>query len=305
MEKNFITVTPDSGTGNATVTVVASENSGQDERSTSISISGGTMTRTLSINQEANPVTLEVSPTSLEFDPNGGLKQIQITCNTNWTIENSNPQLININPTSGTGNSSVNVIMMPNAAGDELNLSFTVKAGAISKTVSVKQTGVKSAGRLRNYNSPFTEVNMLIGRQEMLPYGWNSIGDFSIAPANTLTIKVVIKTDSIYQSTLSKLECVQYKTIGSNGVPIAYKTGNPPSANFSGQWSRTSGIPSRFTVVTTRQASLGEIEVQFQLIGAQVEDEGGYSFRITFKDPETQASLTAEAGFTITVTNQP
>lgn len=304
MKKDFITATPDSGTGDATVTVVASENSGQDERSNSISISGGTMTRTLSINQEANPVTLEVSPTSLEFDSNGGLKPIQITCNTNWTIENSNPQL-NINPTSGTGDSSVNVIMMPNTGG-ELNLSFTVKAGAISKTVSVKQTGVKSAGKLRNYNSPFTEVDMLIGKQEMLfPYGWNNIGDFPIAPANTLTIKVVIKTDSIYQSTLSQLECVQYKTPGTDGVPIAYKTGNPPSANFSGQWSRPSGIPSRFTVATTRQVSLGEIEVQFQLVGAQAEDEGGYSFRLTFKDPETQAPLTAEAGFTVTVTNQP
>ena len=304
MEKDFITVTPDSGTGNATVTVVASENSGQDERSTSISISGGTMKRTLSINQEATPVTLEVSPASLEFGPDGGLKQIQIICNTNWTIENSNPQL-NINPKSGTGNSSVNVIMMPNAGG-ELNLTFTVKAGAISKTVSVKQTGVKSAGILRNYNSPFTEVNMLIGRQEMLfPYGWNNIGDFPIAPANTLTIKVVIKTDEIYQSTLSKLECVQYKTPGAEGVTFAYKNGNPPSANFSGQWTKPSTTPSRFTVVTTRQVSLGEIEVQFQLVAARAEDEGGYSFRITFKDPVTQASLTAEAGFTVTVTNQP
>ena len=302
MEKDFITVTPDSGTGNATVTVVASENSGQNERSTSISISGGTMKRTLSINQEANPVTLEVSPASLEFGPDGGLKQIQITCNTDWTIENSNPQL-NINPKSGTGNSSVNVIMMPNAGG-ELNLSFTVKAGAISKTVSVKQTGVKSAGILRNYNPPFTEVNMLIGRQEMLfPYGWNNIGDFPVAPANTLTIKVVIKTDSIYQSTLSKLECVQYKTPGAEGVIFAYKNGNPPNANFSGQWAKPSSTPSRFTVVTTRQVSLGEIEVQFQLVAARAEDEGGYSFRLTFKDPETQAPLTAEAGFTVTVTN--
>lgn len=60
MEKDFITVTPDSGTGNATVTVVASENSGQDERSTSISISGGTMKRTLSINQEATPIPFKI-----------------------------------------------------------------------------------------------------------------------------------------------------------------------------------------------------------------------------------------------------
>lgn len=40
MQKDFITVTPDSGSGNRTVTVAAEENTG-NSRSSSIAISGG------------------------------------------------------------------------------------------------------------------------------------------------------------------------------------------------------------------------------------------------------------------------
>lgn len=51
MQKDFITVIPDSGSGSATVTVSASVNSGQ-ARSTSITISDGGMEKSVSISQE-------------------------------------------------------------------------------------------------------------------------------------------------------------------------------------------------------------------------------------------------------------
>lgn len=51
MDKDFISVNPDSGSGSATVTVSASTNSGA-ARSTSITISGGGITRTVNISQE-------------------------------------------------------------------------------------------------------------------------------------------------------------------------------------------------------------------------------------------------------------
>ena len=51
MQKDFITVTPDSGSGNRTVTVAAEENTG-NSRSSSIAISGGGMTRTITVNQK-------------------------------------------------------------------------------------------------------------------------------------------------------------------------------------------------------------------------------------------------------------
>lgn len=50
MKKDFITVTPDSGSGNTTITVVANENTG-NARSTPITISGGGITRTINVRQ--------------------------------------------------------------------------------------------------------------------------------------------------------------------------------------------------------------------------------------------------------------
>lgn len=51
MQKDFITVTPDSGTGNGTVTVAASENQSENSRTSKITIAGGGISRTISINQ--------------------------------------------------------------------------------------------------------------------------------------------------------------------------------------------------------------------------------------------------------------
>lgn len=50
MQKDFITVTPDSGNGTATVTVAAAQNTG-NARNSSIVISGGGMTRTIKVSQ--------------------------------------------------------------------------------------------------------------------------------------------------------------------------------------------------------------------------------------------------------------
>lgn len=56
MQKDFITATPDSGTGGGTVTVSASANTGL-ERNSSINISGGGITRTINISQK--PIYIE------------------------------------------------------------------------------------------------------------------------------------------------------------------------------------------------------------------------------------------------------
>ncbi len=55
MKKDFITVTPDNGNSDRTVTVQASGNSG-DNRNSTITISGGSMSRTITINQEGKPI---------------------------------------------------------------------------------------------------------------------------------------------------------------------------------------------------------------------------------------------------------
>lgn len=58
MKKDFITATPDSGgSGSTTVTVAASANQTESTRSTSLSVAGGGMTRTVGASQAAGVVT--------------------------------------------------------------------------------------------------------------------------------------------------------------------------------------------------------------------------------------------------------
>ena len=59
MKKDFITATPDTGSGNGTVSVKADENTG-DSRSTFITITGGGITRIIPISQEAGPLNIIV-----------------------------------------------------------------------------------------------------------------------------------------------------------------------------------------------------------------------------------------------------
>lgn len=51
MQKDFITATPDTGSGNGTINVTASKNI-SSKRSTSLTISGGGVTKTVNINQK-------------------------------------------------------------------------------------------------------------------------------------------------------------------------------------------------------------------------------------------------------------
>ena len=60
MQKDFITVTPDSGNGNGTVTVTASQNPTTSQRSSIIEVSGGVITRRISVNQESGGTVISI-----------------------------------------------------------------------------------------------------------------------------------------------------------------------------------------------------------------------------------------------------
>lgn len=59
MQKDFITVTPNSGNGNGTITLSASENQTVNQRSSTINVEGGGIKRTVNVLQEKGIVTYE------------------------------------------------------------------------------------------------------------------------------------------------------------------------------------------------------------------------------------------------------
>ena len=83
MKKDFLTVTPDSGSGNATVTVVASENIG-GARSTSIKISGGGMSRTINTSQQEGGFAPSTAPNGVYIQHSNGRLFLRSEWNIAW-----------------------------------------------------------------------------------------------------------------------------------------------------------------------------------------------------------------------------
>ncbi|MEQ9280064.1 MAG: BACON domain-containing protein, partial [Balneola sp.] len=70
---------------------VTSNSSTTSSRSGTVTISGGGLTRTVSISQGRAdpPTTLSVSPTSLSFDADGGTKSFEVNSNTTWSVSDN------------------------------------------------------------------------------------------------------------------------------------------------------------------------------------------------------------------------
>ena len=198
MKKDFITATPDSGgSGSTTVTVAASANQTESTRSTSLSVAGGGMTRTVGASQAAGVVTwnyyFSVTPTSLSFVAGGETKSVTVTSYRKKVINGvETPTQENVSwsaTISGTGFSKNTDGSSITAAANQSNsrsgtVSYTQTTSGKTASVSLSQAGVqytityKSSGSFENtyfaFNSNSTPTGtpmqyraMFGGREEI------------------------------------------------------------------------------------------------------------------------------------------
>ena len=169
MKKDFITATPDSGgSGSTTVTVAASANQTESTRSTSLSVAGGGMTRTVGASQAAGVVTwnyyFSVTPTSLSFVAGGGTKSVTVISYRKKVIngvETSTQENVAWTATiSGTGFSKntdgTSITAASNQSGSRGgSVSYTQTGSGKTQAVSLLQAAVVSRFTLtikfRNY----------------------------------------------------------------------------------------------------------------------------------------------------------
>ena len=170
MQKDFITATPDSGgSGSTTVTATAPANQTESARSTSLSVAGGGMTRTVGASQAAGVVTwnyyFSVTPTSLSFVAGGETKAVTVTSYRKKVIngvETSTQENVSWSATiSGTGFSKNTDGSSITAAANQSNsrsgtVSYTQTTSGKTASVSLSQAGVrytityKSSGSFEN-----------------------------------------------------------------------------------------------------------------------------------------------------------
>jgi len=129
----WVSLSPASGSGDGTVRVNVSANTGA-ARSATITIAG----RTHTVNQEEGPCTYTISPASQSVDNDGGAYNVTVTAAHSgcaWSTS-ENVDWISLSPSSGSGSGTVRVTV---SANDGLSRSATITIAGRTHTVSQEQ----------------------------------------------------------------------------------------------------------------------------------------------------------------------
>lgn len=138
----WVTPSPASGSGNQSIAVDLTENTGDSSRTTSLTISSdGMPSKTVTLIQLAASQSLMLSSAALEMNGNeGSASEFIITSNTSWTVTSSEAWL-EASPSSGINIDTIRVRAHANAEfSTSRNATLTVSgSGVADQTVNVTQ----------------------------------------------------------------------------------------------------------------------------------------------------------------------
>lgn len=147
--QSWLTITNKTSSG---FKMKTSENPDTSERTGTVTVTmGNTIIGTINVTQSGSAPNLLVDTTCLNFESKGGTKTISVNSNTSWTI--TTPSWITAEPSSGSGNQSVNITVGKNEGNFTNEDNITICAGSINEPVTVKQLD-----KISNY---FSKVNDL------------------------------------------------------------------------------------------------------------------------------------------------
>jgi hypothetical protein len=150
---NFVTLDPTGGTGNATVKVTLTANTGESARTATITVNAeGVDSKMVTVTQAGlSPAqaTLSVSPTTFTFPVSGGDEAALLTANADWastvTYEPVGENWLTVSPATGTATSNDGAVLSIAATantGNERSATVTFSAtGADLQTITVTQGG--------------------------------------------------------------------------------------------------------------------------------------------------------------------
>jgi len=145
---SWLTAAPASGTGNATVTLMAAANSTASDRSAQVVFATTSANPPISVpvpvTQAAAPSTLTVAPTLWSPVAAGGTMPVTVTSNTAWQVTGL-PSWVTSNVTSGNGNATLTLTAQANPStalrAATVNVTTTAGAPQVVGSVTITQTG--------------------------------------------------------------------------------------------------------------------------------------------------------------------
>lgn len=138
----WLSVSPTSGKGDATLTLTALANNSGESRSGEVRVTTKDNSASLTVTQEQSQAEsnfITVSPTTIDADVNGGTFEVTVTANCQWTA-NTTAEWVVCEPASGDGNGTVTVSVSPNTGDVSERETDLVFAGADNILVPVRVT---------------------------------------------------------------------------------------------------------------------------------------------------------------------
>ena len=141
VEEGWVTLNQNEAVGNAEISVTVEENSSYEERQTRVVfVTAGGVRAMLFIRQDATPDPhfLEVSPLIFQIGKEGGERDINVSCDTDWEFD-LECDWLSLSQQSGTGNTTVVLTAEPNTFTEPRMKAFQIKSGDLNAQLTVSQ----------------------------------------------------------------------------------------------------------------------------------------------------------------------
>ncbi|HRH23172.1 MAG TPA: BACON domain-containing carbohydrate-binding protein [Candidatus Magasanikbacteria bacterium] len=221
--QSWLTVTPASGSNNATLSFTAtSANTSANARTATVTVSGpGVTSQTITVTQAGTAAvnSLTLSTSALNPSASSGGTQVGVTSNVTWTAS-SDQSWLTITPASGSNNGTISVTYPANSGSTRV-ATITVTGGGITRTVTVTQLGTNASlavspasvalGTAINSNGTFTitsNVNWTVADDQ----SWLTINQTSGSNNATITVSALTANTSANARTATV-------TVSGPGVP--------------------------------------------------------------------------------------
>jgi hypothetical protein len=136
----WCTLTNNNATGNGTITVNVAENLMAFTRSATVTVTSGTLTKTVAVTQAAAALVLNVDKITIDAAAGTNNYPITVTSNATWTATvSSGATWCTLTKNNDTGNSTITVNVAANPTVATRTATVTVKSGTLTKTITVTQ----------------------------------------------------------------------------------------------------------------------------------------------------------------------
>lgn len=137
---DWVTLSDTYFTGSKTITVSYEANTQNKERSCAIRFTAGSLTKTLTLTQEASEATLSINITSKKVTNIAGSFPMNVTTNSaEWSTAGENAGWLTLSPSSGTGSGSIRVSYTANTDYKERTATIIFRAGKATQRLVVTQ----------------------------------------------------------------------------------------------------------------------------------------------------------------------